>query len=171
MEEFAKSEWVEHYYWSSETNGAYPNVSLEQEWLKLLYLHPKKQIVFIDRTMFLEYSPKFVKLVREKYLELKKQRAIYVGLDRAKGQVNVNSRISIPTRIKMDDAKKMISLINDYLKDICKRKFLQGFYFDIEEKDDIINKKLFNRIKKWKFRSGIKSRRWAAEWRRINYTH
>lgn len=165
MEEFSKSDWVEHYYWSSITNG-FPDVDFEQEWLQLLYLHPKKQITFIWRTMHQEYSPKFVKLVEDKQLELKKQRATYVGLDKVKGIIDVNSRISLPSRIKEVDTKKMISMINDYVKDICKRKYSQGFYFDIEEKDKIINRKLEKRLLNWKFKSGIKSIRWYKEWRK-----
>lgn len=41
LEEFSKANWVDHYIWSSETNEGYPDAEFEQEWLTLLYLHPK----------------------------------------------------------------------------------------------------------------------------------
>jgi hypothetical protein len=117
--------------------------------------------------MHYEYSPKFVDFVNKRQLELKKQRSIYVGLDRVNGKIDVNGRISSPTRIKQSDAKQMISLLNDYLIDICKRKFFQEFYFDIEEKDDLLDEDLFNHLKKWKHSSGIKSMRWFKAWKNV----
>jgi len=165
MEELAKSNWVEHYYWSSNTNNNWPDEDFEQKWLKLLYIHPKKQKAFLDEWgSFYDYSPKFVAFVKKKRLELKKQRATYVGLDRSKGKINVDSRISVPTRIKDKDAREMISMLNDFLIEICETKLLREFYFDIEEKDELLNKGLLEHLRKWKFRSGVKSKRWYKEW-------
>jgi len=164
MEELAKSYWVEHYYWSSNTNNNWPDENFEQEWLKLLYLHPEKQRAFFGWGWAYDYSPKFVEFVEKKQLELKKQRATYVGLDRNKGKIDVSSRISVPTRIKNRDAKQMISMLNDFLIESCETKLLQEFYFDIEEKDELLNKRLLTRLKKWRFRSGIKSKQWYKEW-------
>jgi len=166
MEELAKSYWVEHYYWSSDTNNNWPDEDFEQEWLKLLYLHHEKHKAFFGWGMAYDYSPKFVEFVEKKQLELKKQRAIYVGLDRDKGKIDVNSRVSVPTRIKNKDAKQMISMLNDLLIESCETKLLQGFCSDIEEKDELLDKGLLIRLKKWKFRSGIKSERWYKEWRK-----
>lgn len=166
MEEFSKSHWVEHYYWSSITNNNFPEVHFEQKWLKLLYLHPKKQNAFLGWGAHYDYSPKFVEFVQSGQLELQKQRATYVGLDRNKGEINVDSRISIPTRIKEKDARRMISMINDCLKDICEIKLRQKYYFDIEEKDEIVNKGLLTRLNKWKSKSGIRSNRWFEEWKK-----
>ncbi len=164
MEELAKSYWVEHYYWSSEVNNYWPDEDFEQKWLKLLYLHPEKQKAFFGWRQYFDYSPKFVKFVEKKQLELKKQKATYVGLDRNKGKIDVNSRISVPMRIKNKDAKQMISMINDLLIESCENKLLQGFCSDIEEKDELLNKGLLIRLKKWKYKSGIKSNRWFKEW-------
>lgn len=166
MEEFSKSDWVEHYYWSSITNMGFPDADFEQEWLKLLFLHPKKQNFFFHGMMHLEYSPRFVEFVQNKQLEIQKQRATYVGLDRNKGNIDIESRISIPNRIKGKDAKSMVSMLNDYLKEICERKLRDEWYFDIEEKDELITEELLERLKGWKFRSGIKSNRWFEEWRK-----
>jgi len=164
LEEFSKSYLVEHYYWSSKTNNGFSEKGFEQKWLKLLYLHPEKQRAFFGWRMMYDYSPKFVDLVKQGGLEEKKQIATYVGLDRTKNGIDVNSRISIPLKITRKDSKQIISLINDYLKNICERNFIQEFYFDIEEKDDLITNELYDRLKQWKYRSGLKSDRWFKEW-------
>jgi hypothetical protein len=138
----------------------------EQKWLKLLYIHTKKQNAFFGWRMHHDYSPKFVEFVEKNQLELKKQRATYVGLDRVKGKIDIKGRISLPSRIKEKDSKQMISMINDYLKDICERKFFQEIFFDIEEKDELLTQELHKKLSEWKFRSGLRSNRWFKEWRK-----
>jgi hypothetical protein len=164
MEEFSKSNWVEDYYWSSITNNGFPEKEFEQKWLKLLYLHSSKQTAFFSLDDIWSYSPKFVQYVQDKNLDLKKQQATYVGLDRIKSKVDVTSRISTPKRIKEKDAKQMISLINDYLKEVCSRKLIQETYFDIEEKDEVLTKELLTKLNKWKLKSGLRGIKWFNEW-------
>ena len=163
IEEIAKAKWVEHYFYSSITNEGFPDKDFEQKWLKHLYLHPKKQYAFFAREIF-EYSPKFVEFVQNGQLELQKQKATYVGLEKVKGTIDVNSRISIPEKVKDTDVKKIISLLNDVLIEICENKIFQEFYFGIEEMDNVIDEKLLIRLKKWKYKSLIKSRKWFNEW-------
>ena len=165
LEEIAKAKWVEHYYYSSITNGGFPDRDFEQQWLKLLYFHPKKQYAFLASEYF-EYSPRFVEFVQKGQLELLKQRATYVGLSKTKSSIDINSRISIPERIKESDAKKIISLLNDVLIEICEMKMFQEYYFGIEEMDAVIDENLLASLKKWKYKSGIKSRKWFSEWTR-----
>ncbi|HHQ4655146.1 TPA: AbiV family abortive infection protein [Aeromonas hydrophila] len=71
LEELSKANWVDHYIWTSETNEGYPNAEFEQEWLKLLYLHPKKQWNFVARDTN-SYSPKFISLIKDRQLETKR---------------------------------------------------------------------------------------------------
>ncbi len=156
LEEFSKSNWVEHYYWSSIT-GSFPDVEFEQEWLKLLYKHPKKQKAFLGWGDAFEYSPRFIKSIENNELEILKQKATYVGLNRIKGKVDVKSRISIPQKTNQSEPKKIISLNNNYLLEICERKKIQEIYFDIEEKDDLITDELYEKLKKWKYKSGLRS--------------
>lgn len=163
LEEFSKSNWVEHYFWASITNDGFPDEKFEQEWLKLLYFHPRKQKAFFGWRMDLDYSPKFVKFVRDKKLESKKQQATYVGLEKQKSKIDVKSRISIPSRIKELDAKQIIALLNDYLSEICSKKIIQEYYFDLEEKDELITPELQQRLKEWKYKSGLRSKRWFTE--------
>jgi AbiV family abortive infection protein len=164
LEEFSKSNWVEHYYWTSKTNNGFPEKEFEQKWLKMLYFHSDKQNAFFGWGMIYDYSPKFVEFVKERGLERKKQIATYVGLDRNRNGIDVNSRISLPFSITEKDSKQLISLISDYLKDICNRKFAQEYYFNIDEKNELITTKLISKLNGWKFKSGIKSNKWFKEW-------
>ncbi len=165
IEEIAKAKWVDDYYYSSITNGIFPDKDFEQEWLQLLYIHPKKQYAFVARELH-DYSPKFIEFVQKGQLELLKQRSTYVGLDKTKRNIEINSRISLPEKIKESDAKKIISLLNDVLIEICEMKIYQENYFGIEEMDKVIDENLLARLKEWKFKSGIRSRKWFSEWTR-----
>ena len=113
LEELSKSFWVEHYYYSSATNGNFPDKDFEQEWLDLLYFHPKKQKAFFGWGYSRHYRTNFINFIENRQLELKKQKATYVGLKKNRKTVDVNGRISLPTEIKEKDAKQMIALIND----------------------------------------------------------
>jgi len=156
LEEFSKSYWVEHYYYSSITNSGFPDKIFEQEWLNLLYIHPVKQKAFFGWGLHHDYGDKFIKSIDKGELEIKKQKATYVGLNKKRNKVDVNSRISIPMQIKSKDAKQIISLINDYLKDCCDMKKFYEFHFEIAEKDDLLTEELYEKLHQWKSRSGIR---------------
>jgi AbiV family abortive infection protein len=163
IEEIAKADWVGHYYYSSITNIGFPDREFEQEFLLMLYSHPKKQYSFLARELF-SFSPKFVEFVKKGRFELLKQKATYVGLERIKGEINVNSRISIPYKIKESEAKKIISLLNYTLVEICDLKLKQDSFFDIEEMDKVLDEKLLLELKKWKFKTTIKHEKWRHQW-------
>ncbi|WP_144211357.1 AbiV family abortive infection protein [Shewanella donghaensis] len=165
LEEFSKAKWVEHYYFTALTNDGFPAIDIEQDWLKLLFNHPKKQMNFVSRELF-EYSPKFFQMIQSKELEVKKQRAVYVGLSRHKGKIDTGSRISIPTKaITQADAKKLISLMVSEFKNIEEKIEEQDIFWDIPEMDLIIKEPLFSSLKTWNHKSGIKGKRWYPAWK------
>ena len=160
LEEFSKANWLDHYIWTSETNEGYLDEESEQKWLKLLYLHQKKQWNFVSRE-FYDYSPKFISLIKNGKLEEKKQNSIYVGLNRSKGKINTESRVSTPWRIKQKDAKQLISLMNDELLLICYRIENDDFYFEGGRlMDDIFDYEIFTKLLNWPHKSGIKNKCW-----------
>jgi AbiV family abortive infection protein len=164
LEEISKAHWIEHYYHSSVVNGGFPDNKFEQKWLSLLFIHHIKQSAFFSWSSYMEFSPKFVKLVSEKQLDYLKQKATYVGLDKKGKVIDIESRISSPKQIKLNDAKKIISLLNDHLLGICNHKINNYFAFDIDEMDAVISKKLFAKLNKWQHRSGLFSKKWFKEW-------
>jgi AbiV family abortive infection protein len=157
LEEFSKAKWVEHYYFSSKSNEGFPDVEFEQQWLSLLYSHPKKQYHFVARDLF-DFSPKLVRFIQSKKLEEKKQQAVYVGLERNGKRVDTTSRISTPARIKEADAKQIISLVNQEFVDIFTTIEQSETYFSIPEMDTLIYPDLSNFLFAWPHRSGLKSR-------------
>jgi hypothetical protein len=117
----------------------------------------------LGREIF-DYSPKFADFVKNRKLEEKKQSATYVGLLRTKGKIDASGRVSTPYRIKEKDASQLISLVNNELIQIYKMIQFQEFYFDIPEMDELINHELYKRLKKWPYKTGLKSRRWSKVW-------
>lgn len=156
MEELSKSYWVEHYYYSSLTNTGFPDKDFEQEWLSMLYFHPRKQSAFFGWGLEFDYSPDFIEFVRKGNLELKKQKSIYVGLDRMKGGIDVNSQVSLPWRVKDKDAREMISLLVDYMKDIFRLFKFQECFFNIPGKDKLLTDALLVQLESWKFKCKLK---------------
>ncbi|WP_426169183.1 AbiV family abortive infection protein [Pseudoduganella sp. R-34] len=157
LEEFAKAKWVEHYYYSCITNDGFPDTEFEQDWLKLLYIHSEKQFGFVARDMF-EYSPNLVNALRRGELERRKQQAVYVGFDRDKKLIKTEGRISLPSRIKPQDAKRMISWINAEF--LFARKLLEFHesYFGIEAMDGILLSPAADFLAEWPFKSRMRSR-------------
>ncbi len=158
LEELGKSQWVENYYYSSITNTGFPDKDFEQKWLNLLYFHSKKQKAFFGWGISRDYNEEFITFIESGKLELKKQKATYVGLDKNRKNINVNSRISLPKQIKETDAKQMISLLNDYLKDCCDIKSFYEYRFEIEEKDKLLNDLLYEKLNHWKYKSGLRKK-------------
>lgn len=168
LEEFSKAIWVDHYIWSSETNEGYPDSKFEQEWLKLLYLHPSKQWNFVAKETD-DYSPKFISLIQNRKLEEKKQNAIYVGLSRSKGKIDTDSRVSTPWRMKQKDARQFISIINDELLRICSRIEEDDFYFEGGKgMDEVFDYEIYKKFLKWPHKSGIKNNGWRKKSRQRN---
>lgn len=158
LEEIAKSDWIDHYVETTTTNHGLPEPDGkdEQEWIKLLYIHRRKHFAFINQ-QFHFLSRDFYDFADSAKLELKKQKAIYVGLERSKKGIDTKSKISKPiSQIKLNDAKKIISLNNQVLKNQCIRNIQNGFYYGPEEKYEILNQDLLIELEeKWKFKSRI----------------
>lgn len=102
--------------------------------------------------------------LKNKKLEVLKQECTYVGLKKKKGEVDVNSRVTIPIKTKKSDAKKMITLINSELVFMCKKNIEHEYYFSIEEMNEIIDKELMEILTAWDFNSGIRSTKWENYW-------
>jgi AbiV family abortive infection protein len=172
MEEIAKAKWIDHVYYSSITNNglADPNddedVKQEQEWLQMLYFHPRKQFAFIRQEIF-QYSPKFVDYIKNKGLEELKQKATYVGLSKKDKKIDVNSRINIPLNTKIEEVIKIVSLVNDELIEMCKLNAKQDGYFGIYELDVLIDEELEQKLSKFQFSSKLKSNNHQKAWDKV----
>jgi len=167
LEEFSKAKWVAHCYDAMVTNGGFPTqnddyydeyLKDEQSFLKLLYNHSAKQFSFFVRELW-SYSPKFIAKIKDKKLDLEKQQATYVGLDRLKRQVDTSSRISIPhKKINRDKALEIISLLNHEFIEIHGLVEQNEYYWGcIDSMDKIINNEDYPEIFNWPFKTNLKS--------------
>lgn len=156
LEEFSKAKWIEHYYSSSITNCGFPEAEFEQDWLKLLYIHSKKQYAFVARDMS-EYQPSLVEFITNGGLERRKQQAVYVGLERDRKSVHVKNRISLPSSVRRKEVKQMISWINAEFIFIHKTLTFYDYYFGINEMDEIMLSPSASVIFEWPYKSRIRS--------------
>jgi hypothetical protein len=161
MEEYAKAGWVDHVYYTSITNNGLPDVEHEQAWLKLLYLHPEKQQAFLGHEYF-EFSPNLHQAARHGDLDRKKQRATYVGLPKRGRLIDVNARISVPTKTTQADAKQLISLVASEIKGVYRLIERNDTCFGIEELDEVITSHEAMFVFSWRHRSGLKSSRFRV---------
>ena len=156
LEELGKAQELNHYYWTSKVNSGLLPPNEEEKYLKLYYSHHWKQGAAIKRDMF-NYSPNFISLIDERKLEQKKQASIYVGLPLKNGKIDYKSRIKTPFSIKKSEPKKIISLNNDILLEMCFYNLAQDGFYDVIGMDNLIDKKLQSKLKKvWTYKSGIK---------------
>ncbi|WP_300213840.1 AbiV family abortive infection protein [Acidovorax sp.] len=161
MEEYAKAGWVDHVYYSSITNNGLPNAELEQSWLKLLYLHPEKQQAFLSAEYF-EFSPALHHAAKHGDLDRRKQNATYVGLPKRGRTIDVNARVSVPTKTTQADAKQLISLVASEIKGVYRLIERNDTYFGIEDLNEVITSHEAMFVFSWRHRSGLKSTRFRV---------
>ena len=147
---------IEHYYYTSITNCWLPGAEFEQGWLKLLYMHSEKQYAFVAQDVF-EYPPALVEFIKSGKLERRKQQAVYVGLERDRKSIHVNSRISLPTSIRLNETKQLISWINSEFIFIHEKLVFHDGYFGITEMDEIMLSPAASVIFDWPHKSRTRS--------------
>ena len=93
---------------------------------------------------------RFVELAQSGQLERMKQDSFYVGLSRRSLK---NSRIRGPHKIPRSKPLRMITLVNDYLLDLCVGHLLGYYALDSEYIMDTIKPKFVRQLETtWKFR-------------------
>jgi AbiV family abortive infection protein len=165
MEEMAKAKEIENYYFHTRFNKIKITAEQEIKWLERFHIHTAKQYSFVARDLF-EYSPKYVIGIKKNLLEEKKQKATYVGLKKVKGKIDPKSKVSSPLAFKEKDSKTQISIINDELLWLVNINLKDSFVFLIDEMNNIMGKRLLNKLKKWRFKSKIRSAHWDKQWRK-----
>ncbi|MBN8852761.1 MAG: hypothetical protein BGO55_03310 [Sphingobacteriales bacterium 50-39] len=158
LEEFGKAKALDDFIWNTTTHGNKRDYAFEMKYLERLYDHPWKQLAALARERF-RFSAKYIQSLETKALEAKKQRAVYVGLSRIRGKMDIKGRISSPSAIKQKDAQQQIALLNDIFLEIIVLAHFQGIYFDIRGMDYVMSIQLRRKLEAWTNRSGIKKRR------------
>lgn len=146
MEEFGKyfslSAFV--FYTGTSSNR---NKESEDEFLNTLYNHPFKQRSTFGRDGFVASTEHFNK-ASSRYYEDLKQRALYVGYERKKGNIVYGKGINNPHQITRQIAKDQISFQNKLMIKIAKQ-YLDGIVeFDEPEVNEMLTLNLLNRLEK-----------------------
>ena len=115
------------------------------------------------REICLSIPPELIDFIKKGKLDQRKQQATYVGLERGrKGSVKVNSRISVPTTIKLKETKQLISWINAEFVFIYESVKSYDHYFGVTEMDLVMLSPAGLIIFDWTFKSRTKSRKHQA---------
>jgi len=153
QEELGKMHIINDFVWHSRVDGRMPE--FEEQWLELLYKHPHKQHSFLRNSPINnQWSPSGRKLMQEVFdgaLEAKKQGAIYVGLKRNRGKIDMKGKIKHPYQISKQQTKEQITHINDYLLVTGVGVRHGQFSLDNEEIEAVLKNKRFIRdnFKNW----------------------
>lgn len=155
QEEIGKMHMINDFVWHSRIEGRMPEY--EKDWLELLYKHPRKQYSFQSNTPLNNHKTKSYKIMNEislGRLEAKKHEALYVGLQRPKGKIQMNGKIKHPFDIKEKIVKDQITKINDYLL-IMGLGIINEFYcLDGTPVETLFTRKLIRSLsKKWAYKS------------------
>lgn len=137
LEEFSKAQRVDQYF-SSMMKGDLPEANFEESWLQMLYLQPEQSLPFIDRKLS-GHTLKSGSFLEDRHLELKKRQASYVGLNGKKDEAEGHSRVSVPSKIKEVDARKLITLVNRQILKVHALAQNDEGCWGIEEMNGVIN--------------------------------
>jgi hypothetical protein len=119
-------------------------------------MHSEKQYAFVARDVF-EYPPSLVEFIQSGKLERRKQQAVYVGLERSRKHIDVESRLSLPGSIRQRETKQLISWINSEFVFISKSLAFHESYFGITEMDEVMQSKAADVILRWPHQSRTRS--------------
>ncbi|MDP2209959.1 MAG: AbiV family abortive infection protein [Bacteroidota bacterium] len=139
----------------------------DNEWKKRLitdiYSHVLKQRIF-------QFD--FDQFVRGRFLsstptptEHLKQRALYVGLPRVNGKVNIKGRISSPANVTPAMARMQITMFNDLLLDLA-LGIKHGYYmWDTFQVQDLLNNRLISKlISSWRYSTQIAAKQFRTKY-------
>lgn len=147
LEELGKHCILEHFIYHSTIDGRYEPAE-EHDWIQMVYHHRVKQLNFFIEMGFVPYAEKAMKDVSSGKMEVRKQDAVYVGLQRKKGKIDLHGKIRSPFAITKRMAEKQITLVNDTFL-LYASGTLKGFYMpDIDGMHNILTHSLIRKLKK-----------------------
>jgi len=152
LEEIGKFFLVEDVYWHSAVEG------MERQWqekfIDLIYSHRRKQTSFGWNLDLIARPSKFTKELFDGNIELKKQKAVYVGLPRNKRKTNMRGRINNPMSISKKKAGDQITSVNDRIIEFTLGVVKEVYGVETYCAEEIFSSTLFEELnKEWPIRS------------------
>ena len=124
----------------------------EEEYFEYLYHHTAKQLNFAFQFGGLLPKNKFFKIMSSGQLEKLKQNAVYMGLPRDKGKINLKGKINNPLKISRSKAFEQITNVNDCLLVLTLGVIKETYFIDANSVESLLNKELFDKLNKsWPF--------------------
>lgn len=153
LEEIGKFFLIEDFWWHSKIDGR-----MEKEWeekfIELIYFHRPKQNSFAYNLDGPLPTSKFTKELFSGCIEVKKQKAAYVGLPRDKGKINIQGKINNPISISNGNASSQITGVNDKIIEFTLGVIKGVYCVETNCAEKILDSKLFTKLnKKWPTRS------------------
>jgi hypothetical protein len=86
-------------------------------------------------------------------LEILKQNAVYVGLEREQRKTNLKGKIISPYSVGKEKAKRQITIVNDFLIDLTLSVMKEVYIMDTEGVELMLNDDLLRELtEQWKFK-------------------
>lgn len=156
QEEIGKAYWLGEFIYQSIASGRM-EAEWEEKYINQIYNHKFKQGFLKSNSWDLSHSAPALKALQKIYdgdLETLKHNAVYVGLKKNRGKIDLNSKIINPLKTNRTMAEAQITTINDFLL-VDIKGIKKGYYsYDNEMVIKLLNGHLTKKLNKlWKVRS------------------
>lgn len=151
LEEIGKFFLIEDIWWHSI--GGMERQE-QEKFIELIYSHRRKQTSFGSNLDDIPWTSKFTKELFNGNIELKKQKAVYVGLPRNKRKINMRGKINNPMSISKKKAGGQITSVNDRIIEFTLGVVKEVYYVETNCAEKIFSSTLFEELnKEWPIRS------------------
>jgi AbiV family abortive infection protein len=151
LEELGKVTLLDDFVWHSRIDGRRSS-KVEQEDIDSIFKHQLKQQVFATQAE--HFIPKkILEDFRNGKIEILKQNAVYVGLERKNRKANLKGKVITPYNVRMEKARRQITVVNDFLTDLTLGTIKGVYAIDTEGVELMLNEELLSDlIEAWKRR-------------------
>ena len=146
MEEFGKYFSLSSYLFYTDVNETRDEI-FEKQYLEKLYSHPFKQKAIFGRDGFVSSTEHYNKAQNRIYEDLK-QRSLYVGYERERGNFLFDKGINNPFEITSEIANEQINFINKLLIKMVEEHIRGTIEMDEIEVNKILSIRLLGKLKK-----------------------
>jgi AbiV family abortive infection protein len=149
LEELGKYTLLDDFVWHSRVDGRRVG---ELKDMDRILRHQLKQKIFAWDAQ--DFIPK--RILDDFYsgrLEILKQNAVYVGLERRQRKTNLKGKVISPYNVGKKKAKRQITIVNDFLRNLTLGAMKEVYSMDTESVELMLNDDLLRALTEgWKFR-------------------
>jgi AbiV family abortive infection protein len=160
-EEVGKFIIVENVAFQSVFNGPWTDDE-KVEWLLPIFDHRSKQGKFLG-VLDPVISDQLLSLIRSGRMERDKQQGFYVGLPRARRNIDIAARLTTPRQVGRARVERQISRVNDCLVSLCLGCSSETLGFDVPEVEEWLTISLARRLNRRWPRMGKEALRFARQ--------